>query len=691
MASPPSLGQGGAGGGQDSWPPSQNGAPPPASARAPAPSSPSVPRQRHQHQQRPPHTRPGLHGRALGLALIFLTAGIWVASSFVSELLVSAKARDQGDDAKQKRHVPPLVLTYLATSLFSVFLPLVRARRWWRRRRRAARGVEGGGASRAGVAYAPIGVGAGGGGAGGGDNANGNNNNPAADLDNEGGDVLRFEPDVPPEGGGDATNAEEEEEDELAADREAWRAALRCSALWFGAQWLFNISLSLTSVTVNTVLSSSSSIFTFALSMIALREPYSRAKAAALAACVAGTVIVTLSDARSGEDGAGGGGSPPPSSPFPSPSPSPAPLAASAGTTGRGSSLSALFDGNNPGALAGLAGDVACLLSAVLYAGYTVTLRAALPDDEEADLEAFFGYVGLLCTCGGFPLVAGAVLLGRWHPLSTPLSAYGLILLEGILDYALSDYLWARAVLLLGPTLATMGLSAQIPVAAVAELLTGRASWARSPGALVSTLAGTALILAGFFGGNAAASKEAVPGEHHRLQHGEEGARGFGGFGGGGGGGGEGGNDGDNNNDNSGPSTPRRQRRRDEWATVAAGGLPPGLSTAGSVGGGGGGAGGTGAGPAPPPPPPAAAAAPLPPPAALPPPLPTSKTAGYLTTSLSGGEFQEVELQAVSGGGGGGAGGGGGFGAAAAAGLNGSGMSAAVSPPHLHRLARETR
>jgi solute carrier family 35 protein F5 len=664
--------------------------PPSASARAPAPAAP------RQRERRPsPH---GLHGRALGLALIFLTAGIWVASSFVSELLVSAKARDQGDDAKTKRHVPPLVLTYLATSLFSVFLPLVRARRWWRRRRRAIRG--GGGASRVGVAYAPIG----GAGGGGGDADNNNGRAAAAtDLgDNEGGEggVLRFEPDVPPGGdeGADVdTNTNnasaEEDQDELAADREAWRAALRCSALWFGAQWLFNISLSLTSVTVNTVLSSSSSIFTFALSMIALREPYSRAKAAALAACVAGTVIVTLSDARSGEDGSSPVPSPSPSPGPPSPSPSPAPLGLT-GTTGRGSSLSALFDGASGGSnpLAGLAGDVACLLSAVLYAGYTVTLRAALPDDEEAELEAFFGYVGLLCSCGGFPLVAGAVLLGRWHPLSTPLSAYGLILLEGILDYALSDYLWARAVLLLGPTLATMGLSAQIPVAAAAELITGRASWARSPGALVSTLVGTALILAGFFGGNAAASKEAVPGEHHR-QH-EDG----GGFGGGfGGGGGNGGNDGgDNNsndNNNSGPSTPRRQRRRDEWATVAAAGLPPGLSTAGSVGVGGERAGGGTGGPAPPPPPPAAAAAaPLPPPAAaaLPPPLPTSKTAGYLSTSLSGGEFQEVELQAVSGGGGGG-GAGGAFGASAAAGLNGSGMSAAVSPQHLHRLARETR
>jgi solute carrier family 35 protein F5 len=44
----------------------------------------------------------------------------------------------------------------------------------------------------------------------------------------------------------------------------------------------------LTSVTSNTILSSTSSLFTFALSMIFLREPYSVAKLLSIAACIGG-------------------------------------------------------------------------------------------------------------------------------------------------------------------------------------------------------------------------------------------------------------------------------------------------------------------------------------------------------------------------------------------------------------------
>lgn len=63
---------------------------------------------------------------------------------------------------------------------------------------------------------------------------------------------------------------------------------LQCFLLWFAAQFLFNQSLQLTSVTSNTILSSTSSLFTFALSMVFLKEPYSVAKLASIAACIGG-------------------------------------------------------------------------------------------------------------------------------------------------------------------------------------------------------------------------------------------------------------------------------------------------------------------------------------------------------------------------------------------------------------------
>ena len=46
-----------------------------------------------------------------------------------------------------------------------------------------------------------------------------------------------------------------------------------------------------------------------------------------------------------------------------------------------------------------------------------------------------------------------------------------LIVLKGLVDNVLSDYLWARAVLLTSPSVATVGLSLTIPMAIASELL----------------------------------------------------------------------------------------------------------------------------------------------------------------------------------------------------------------------------
>jgi hypothetical protein len=91
------------------------------------------------------------------------------------------------------------------------------------------------------------------------------------------------------------------------------------------------------------------------------------------------------------------------------------------------------------------------------------------------------------------------------------------LLWPGVLNYAFSDYLWAHAVLLLGPTIATLGLSVQIPIAAVAEAVWGHPRWLTSGATIGMTVAGTLLIMAGFFWGNLA-GKGPVPGSHHRNE-----------------------------------------------------------------------------------------------------------------------------------------------------------------------------
>ena len=63
---------------------------------------------------------------------------------------------------------------------------------------------------------------------------------------------------------------------------------LQVAPLWFLAQWTFNLSLSRTSVTSNTILSSTSSLFTFGASCLFLRERFTAPKLAFIVTCIAG-------------------------------------------------------------------------------------------------------------------------------------------------------------------------------------------------------------------------------------------------------------------------------------------------------------------------------------------------------------------------------------------------------------------
>jgi drug/metabolite transporter (DMT)-like permease len=83
------------------------------------------------------------------------------------------------------------------------------------------------------------------------------------------------------------------------------------------------------------------------------------------------------------------------------------------------------------GASHSVLGDLLCLLSASFYACYTIVLRKSLPDDDEANVALFFGYVGVLCSVVFAPVVAILAGIGSMHLKSIPPKAYLIILIEG--------------------------------------------------------------------------------------------------------------------------------------------------------------------------------------------------------------------------------------------------------------------
>lgn len=74
-------------------------------------------------------------------------------------------------------------------------------------------------------------------------------------------------------------------------------------------------------------------------------------------------------------------------------------------------------------------------------------------------------------------------------------------------DNAIADYLWSRAVLLVGPTIATVGMSLQVPMAMLVEPLVHATGWWSRAGVCSLELLGAAGILGGFFAINTETAK----------------------------------------------------------------------------------------------------------------------------------------------------------------------------------------
>ncbi|KAL8527542.1 hypothetical protein ACS0TY_005406 [Phlomoides rotata] len=217
--------------------------------------------------------------------------------------------------------------------------------------------------------------------------------------------------------------------------RRVAKVSLLICPIWFLAQLTFNFSLKYTTVTSNTILSSASSLFTFLVALLFLGEKFTWLKLISVLLCMGGTIIVSLGDSGTG-----------PSVVAPNPA----------------------------------LGDILALLSSVFYAAYITLIRQKLPDEGDevkghASMAQFLGFLGLFNLLIFLPVALILIFL-KLEPVDA-LSGkqFGLIVGKGLLDNVVSDYLWAKAVLLTTTTVATAGLSIQVPLAAIVDSFIGNA------------------------------------------------------------------------------------------------------------------------------------------------------------------------------------------------------------------------
>jgi len=227
--------------------------------------------------------------------------------------------------------------------------------------------------------------------------------------------------------------------------REIILGSVVLAPFWFLANFLYNVSLQYTSVTSSTILSGTSAIFTLVLGALFRLEKVTWFKSFGVAICMLGTICVGLSDRRSEK--------------------------------GSGTFL----------------GDLGSLFSAFFYAVYSLLIERQFPGgDESVDMALVFGFVGAMSFFILLPVVVALHVteIEDLSGLTGTIMAW--IIVKGLSDNVLSDYLWGRAVLLTSPTVTTVGLSLTIPLSTICDvIITGK-----SPGGI--TMLGAILVTLGF-------------------------------------------------------------------------------------------------------------------------------------------------------------------------------------------------
>lgn len=358
-----------------------------------------------------------LSSYALGLVFILLVAIIWSVASIVVQYLY----RDQSFDA-------PFLLTYIGTSLFVVQLPLHWLYKQWITWR---------------------------------SNSVGNGNYDSIPTSGESSSTIDEEEEnyQTVHAGGNNIGANSDngigessdvvESDNYWTEQDHMIAAAKLSPFWFISNYAYNASLQHTSITSSTVLVNTGSLFTFLIALLMRDERFSCWKLLGVLFGMAGCVLTGLHDARAGDGG--------------------------------NSRMRFLLgdmidtddnDGNEHTDDLHVWGDVLSVISAAFYGIYAVMVRLLCPRDESLmSMQLFLGYVGLWNMLALSPIaiyqlgIAKSVTLSGW--------VFGCLVLNGLFNNVISDYLWARSVLLTSATVASVGLGLTIPLAFVSDVFLG--------------------------------------------------------------------------------------------------------------------------------------------------------------------------------------------------------------------------
>eukprot|EP01063_Lacrimia_lanifica_P012008 TRINITY_DN1864_c0_g1_i1.p1 TRINITY_DN1864_c0_g1~~TRINITY_DN1864_c0_g1_i1.p1 ORF type:complete len:482 (+),score=153.10 TRINITY_DN1864_c0_g1_i1:46-1491(+) len=212
-----------------------------------------------------------------------------------------------------------------------------------------------------------------------------------------------------------------------------WRTYASCAAkftpMWMLANYAFNLSLTYASVASNSILSNTSSLWTMLICVCVYGEKAGVAKVGSVLLIFTGAVLVAVAEEQSASP--------------------------------------EVMTKTPVSAWSGFTGSLLSLFAAVCYAVYTVQLREHVP--EGVIMPLFFAYVGVYVLVGGAPVLLGLHITGIEPFHLPPPNVLGFLALNALLGTNISDVLWAKAVILTSPVVATLALSLTIPLGMLSD------------------------------------------------------------------------------------------------------------------------------------------------------------------------------------------------------------------------------
>ncbi|KAI0810649.1 hypothetical protein GGR55DRAFT_644822 [Xylaria sp. FL0064] len=216
---------------------------------------------------------------------------------------------------------------------------------------------------------------------------------------------------------------------------ETAKFSLEFAMIWFCGNYFAFACLEYTSVGSVTILTSTSSVWTLIFCAIIKIEAFSVRKLIGVLASLSGVILISLVD-----------------------------LSGDGNDDGRGN-----FPHKTQAQIA--IGDGMALISAIIYGVYVVVMKVRIGSEDRVNMPLFFGLVGVFNVLLLWPLFPFLHYTGI-EPFELPPSGkiWTIVLVNALFSFV-SDISWAYAMLLTTPLVVTVGLSLNIPLSLIGEMI----------------------------------------------------------------------------------------------------------------------------------------------------------------------------------------------------------------------------